>query len=194
MIPNFLIYYAVLCIVIVFIYLKFNLHMDERYKVIIDLAVALFGFLTIFILIQQQDFNNISMRNDESKIYNDILTDMFTNSLEDFISNKDIQYFYNELFHNTSPPDGTVRNTILEEIICFKILAAYGNYSAYYYSHNHIKEYKNLLNKHNYRAIKILETLLNSSRFKIYLNSYLNEVAGLDFKNYLKEQLNYSSN
>ena len=191
MIPNFLVYYAVLCIVIVFIYFKFDLHMNEKYKVMIDLAVALFGFLTIFILIQQQNFNNISVRNDESIIYNDILTEMFTNSLDDFISNKEIQYFYNELYYNTSPPEGTVRNIILEEIICFKILAAYGNYAAYYYSHINIDEYKNLLDKHNYRAEKILGTLLKSNKFKTYLDTYLKDFAGKDLEKYLKDKLKY---
>ncbi len=194
MIPTFLIGYTVFYVVVIFLYLYFDLHLNDKYKILIDLSAALFGFLTIFILIQQQNFNNISMRNDESKIYNDILTEMFTDSLDDFILNKDIQYFYNELFHNINPPEGTVRNVILEEIICFKILSAYGNYTAYYYSHIKLSDYKDILTKHNYRAKHILTTLLNSDRFKTYLNSYLKDLAGLDFKKYMKEELKHEIN
>ena len=147
MIPNFLIYYAIFCIVVIFLYLRFDLHLNDKYKFLIDIAVALFGFLTIFILIQQQNFNNSSSRNEESKLYNDILTEMFTDSLDDFIYNKDIQYFYNELFHNIPPPQNTERNIILEEVICVKMLSAYGNYTAYYYSHIDLSDYKDILTK-----------------------------------------------
>jgi hypothetical protein len=193
MIPPFLIGYSIVCLVVIFVYLKFNLHLNDKYKFIIDLSVALFGFLTIFILIQQQNFNNITARNEESKIYNEILTEMFTDSLDDFILNKDIQYFYNELFNNIKPDETKmVRNKILEEIICFKILAAYGNYAAYYYSHIKIYEYKKLLEKHNYRAEKILKTLLKSDTFKAYLQKYLKDFAGKDLEKYLKDKLEYS--
>ncbi len=192
MIQNFLIYYGIVCFIIVLIYLKYDLHLNDKYKTLIDLAIALFGFLTIFILIQQQNINNIIIRNDESELYNNILTEMFTDSLDDFISNKEIQYFYNELFHNISPPADIPRNTILEEIICFKILSSYGNYAAYYYSHINISDYKDLLIKHNYRIEQILKKLLNSTTFKVYLNSYLKEIAGKDFIKYMKEILNYT--
>jgi hypothetical protein len=192
MIPPFLIGYSIVCLVVIFVYLKFNLHLNDKYKFIIDVSVALFGFLTIFILIQQQNFNNITARNEESKIYNEILTEMFTESLDDFILNKDIQYFYDELFNNIKPADDGDRNKILEEIICFKFLAAYGNYAAYYYSHIKIDEYKKLLEKHNYRAEKILKTLLKSDTFKVYLKKYLQDFAGKDLEKYLKDKLEYS--
>jgi hypothetical protein len=192
MIPTFLIGYGIVCFVIIFVYLRFDLHLNDKYKILIDLSVALFGFLTIFILIQQQNFNNITARNDESIIYNDILTEMFTDSLDDFISNTDILYFYDELFNNKKPADNTTRNALLEEIICFKILAAYGNYAAYYYSHIKINDYKKILEKHNYRAEKILQTFLKSDTFKNYLNKYLDDFAGKDLKKYLKDKLEYS--
>ena len=190
MIPTFLISYAIFCVVIIFVYLRFDLHLNDKYKVLIDLSVALFGFLTIFILVQQQNFNDASARNDESQLYNGIITDMFTNSLDDFILNKDIQYFYNVLFHNKAPPTND-RNIILEEIIVNKLLAAYGNYAAYYYSHINLSEYTDLLIKHNYRAKQILTILLKSDTFKIYLKTYFIDIAGLDFKQYMKEHMNY---
>lgn len=187
MIPTFLIGYAVFCVVVIIIYLKFDLHLNDKYRILIDLSIALFGFLTIFVLIQQQNFNNLSARNDETELYNNILTGMFTDSLDDFISNKEIQYFYNELFHNIPPPDNVPRNIILEEIICFKILSSYGNYTAYYYSHIDISNYKEILEKHNYRVKNILVILLKSKTFKKYLNSYLKDIAGEDFSQYMKE-------
>ena len=194
MIPKFLIGYAVLCIVIIFVYLKFDLHLNNKYKVLIDLSIALFGFLTIFILIQQQNTDNDNIRNQETMLYNGITNDMFTNSLDDFISNKDMQYFYNELYHNKSPPKEpqTTQSSILEEVYVYKLLAAYGNYAAYYYSHIKLADYKKLLIKHNHRAEKTLKVLLQSDKFKKYLNSYITDIAGLDFIQYLKEQLNYS--
>lgn len=191
MIPNFLIYYAIFCIIVIFLYLRFDLHLNDKYKFLIDIAVALFGFLTIFILIQQQNFNNLTSRNEESKLYNDILTEMFTDSLDDFIYNKDIQYFYNELFHNIAPPQNIERNIILEEVICVKILSAYGNYAAYYYSHIDLSDYKDLLTKHNYRVQNILKILIQSETFKKYLNPYLKNISGVDFVNYMKEHLKY---
>jgi hypothetical protein len=192
MIPTFLIGYAVFCIVVIFVYLKFDLHLSDKYKVLIDLSVALFGFLTIFILIQQQNSNNDNIRNQETILYNGITDDMFTNSLDDFILNKEMQYFYNELYHDKSVPEGTIPNPILEEVYVYKLLAAYGNYAAYYYSHISLSDYKELLEKHNYRAERTLKLLLNSNKFKTYLNSYMKDIAGLDFIQYLKEQLNYT--
>jgi hypothetical protein len=191
MIPKFLIGYAVFCIVVIFVYLKFDLHLNDKYKVLIDLSIALFGFLTIFILIQQQNVNDDNIRNQETQLYNGITNDMFTNSLDDFILNKDIQYFYNELYHNKPVPDGTITNPILEEVYIYKLLAAYGNYAAYYYSHITLSDYKKLLKKHNYRAKQTLKLLLKSDKFKTYLNSYMKDIAGLDFIQYLKEELNY---
>ena len=192
MIPTFLIGYAVFCIVVIFVYLKFDLHLNHKYKVLIDLSIALFGFLTIFILIQQQNTDNDNIRNQETQLYNGITNEMFTNSLDDFILNKDIQYFYNELFHNKSPTTETTKNSILEEVYVYKLLAAYDNYAAYYYSHIKLADYKKLLKKHNHRAEKTLNLLLKSDKFKTYLNSYMKDIAGLDFIKYLKEQLNYS--
>jgi hypothetical protein len=192
MIPTFLIGYAVFCIVVIFVYLKFDLHLNDKYKVLIDLSIALFGFLTIFILIQQQNVNNDNIRNQETQLYNDITNNMFTNSLDDFILNKDIQYFYNELYHNKPPSVGTTTYPILEEVYVYKLLAAYGNYAAYYYSHINLSDYKDLLVKHNYRAKKTLTILLKSDKFKKYLNSYITDIAGSDFIQYLKEELKYS--
>ncbi len=192
MVPTFLIGYAVFCIIIIFVYLRFDLHLNDKYKVLIDLSVALFGFLTIFILIQQQQVNDDNTRNEETQLYNSITNDMFTNSLDDFLLNKDIQYFYNELYHNIPPPTGTVLNPILEEVYVYKLLAAYGNYTAYYYSHISLSDYKDLLEKHNYRAKHTLNLLLKSEKFKKYLNSFMKDIAGLDFIQYLKEHLNYT--
>jgi hypothetical protein len=192
MIPKFLIVYAIFCIVIIFVYLRFDLHLNDKYKMLIDVSAALFGFLTIFILIQQQNVNDANTRNQETQLYNEITNEMFTNSLDDFMLNKDLLYFYNELFHNIPAPGGTIKNTTLEEIYVYKLLAAYGNYAAYYYSHIGLSDYKDLLEKHNYRAKHTLKILLKSNIFKSYLNSYMRDIAGLDFKKYLKEQLDYS--
>ena len=117
---------------------------------------------------------------------------MFTNLLDDFILDKDIQYLYYELFHNKPPSDGTTTNPILEDVYVYKLLAAYGNYAAYYYSHINLSDYKDLLVKHNYRAKKTLTILLKSDKFKKYLNSYITDIAGSDFIQYLKEELKYS--
>ena len=192
MIPTFLIGYAVFCIVIIFAYLRFDLHLNDKYKVLIDLSIALFGFLTIFILIQQQNVNDDNIRNQETLLYNDITNNMFTNSLDDFILNKDIQYFYDELYHNKPVQTELTTNPILEEVYVYKLLAAYGNYAAYYYSHIKLSDYKDLLIKHNYRAKQTLTLLLKSEKFKTYLNSYMKDIAGLDLIQYLKEELNYS--
>ena len=176
-------------------YLKFDLHLNDKYKFLIDISVALFGFLTIFILIQQQKADHMNIRNEESKLYNKIVTEMFTDSLNDFISNTEIQYFYNVLFKNDSPPSSPdTRKIILEEIIVNKMLSSYGNYAAYYYSHINLSEYKQLLIKHNSRIKKILNILLKSPTFKTYLNEYLQNIAGEDFIEFMKEHFNYSIN
>ena len=189
-ISSFITIYLLISALIIFIYFKYNLHFDEKYKVLIDLSIALVGFLTIYSLLLQANYNNINEKNQEASIYKDVLTETFNTSLDDFINNN-MEYYYNELFNNIKPNDSN-RNPIREEIITFKMLSSYSNYASYFESSIKLSDYKKLLEKHNVRVINTLKVLLKSDTFKKYLNKYLNTIAGPPLIKYMKKYLDYT--
>jgi hypothetical protein len=178
--------YLIISIIIIFLYFRYNLHLNEKYKFLIEVCTAIFGFLTIFVLLLQSNYNTSDAKNQESIIYNDILTNIFTNTMDNFMNNPDIYYFYDEIF-NGKKPNQAERKPIMEEILCNQFLSACGNYSAYYYSHINIDTISTILKKHNKRILKIINFFMNAPTFDNYLIKYITNIAGDDFIDYMNE-------
>lgn len=181
-----LIMYTVISIGIVSVYLYYNLHHSDQFKVLIDLIAAILGFLTIVALLMRASADNASARNIDSEIYDNIITELFTDTIDIFIENPDMQYFFDEIFNNAPRPSNNT-NELKEQMICFRILSNIGNYAMYYYSHVELPDYTEQLESHNGRVIKIILQFKQSNSFNNALDKYNSDYSGLEFAKYMNE-------
>ena len=191
---NIVIYYSFIFFLIIFLFQKFKLYKHEKYKVYISLFVASNVIFTIYIIFIQAQNHSEEIINSNSTFYNDLMNNLYDETLKIFRENPKMKYYFDELFNNIDSSSTSEyliqRDPYLEEIISYRIMSSMANYTVFYYSHVNLDNYKDLIVAQRYRIIKIINMFLNSKIFREYLDKYLNNFSGMNNLKFFKEFFN----
>jgi hypothetical protein len=160
-------------------------HDYKEYEVTLGLLVVVNTLSTMYTLNRTMRFHTEQLSNDKVKMHNDLLQGVFTQSIDQFESHPEMHYFFNELF-NDIYSEVTIRQVEQEQMICFKILKHITDYIEFFYLHIDLQEYKDSVEKQNYKILKLVTKFLKSPTFKSNTYMYLQNFAGINTKHYFQ--------
>jgi hypothetical protein len=183
--------YFIVIILLTVVYWKTHLGQDAKFQTYIQVLMAATIIMTVYsVYLQQVTFRetaNYNQLNNFDSNFKELLDD----TLKFFIDNPEMNYYYEELFYNTSDYKEEDRNKNLETQFSFIILSRVSNiiYSFYIYG-NKFTEKNDRIQQSEATLKNILDSFFNSKIFVAQWNSYKQGLATEITKQYIKENFN----
>ena len=185
--------YAIFFIAILFLSEKYKLYKEIKYKFYVKLFIATNVMFTIYVIFFQASNHNEEILNNHSAFYDKIMGDLKYGTLSLFQNNPKMKYYFNELVNGESMEESEYlmhRYPDMEIIISYKIMDTLADFAVFYYSHVNLDNYRNLLLSQRYTVLKTLNRYLKSDIFRAHVDTYLNNVGGLNTIKFCKEFFN----
>jgi hypothetical protein len=114
--------FLVIIVIVHLYYFKSHLGKNQDFQTLISIYGSFGLLLTIYSLYIQMENNNLNLINNEISYFNSINDNINKTITSFFLSNKEMQYYYEELFNDESNYKQTDRNINLERMITYQIL------------------------------------------------------------------------
>jgi len=144
-------------------------------------------FATLYIIFIQIDNHIEDVQNQTTKFHMATTHIFFDDTLDFFIKNPDMNYYYENIFNNKKIPYNTTRNLIKEQIISFMIMSRLANFAIFFNYHIGMQIYSEIVTQECYRIVRIFNNFLKSPIFRGYVDEYLNKYEGFGNQKFLKE-------
>jgi hypothetical protein len=183
--------YFIVIILLTITYWNTRLGQDAKFQTYIQVLMAGTIIMTVYsVYLQQVTFRetaNFNQLNNFDNNFQELLDD----TLKFFIDNPDMNYYYEELFYNTSEYKEEDRNKNLETQYTFIILSRVSNIIYSYYVYGNKFSEKNERIEQSEKTLKnILDSFFNSKIFTNNWESYKGGLATDITKEYIKENFN----
>lgn len=183
--------YFVAIILLTVTYWKTHLGQDAKFQTYIQVLMAATIIMTVYsVYLQQVTFKEATNYNQLTSFDNNF-KELLDDTLKFFIDNPEMNYYYKELFYNTSEYKEEDRNKELETQYTFIILSRVSNiiYSLYIYG-NKFSEKNERIEQTEATLKNILNSFFNSKIFNLQWESYKQGLATEITKQYIKENFN----
>ena len=183
--------YFVAIILLTVTYWKSRLGQDAKFQTYIQVLMAGTIIMTVYsVYLQQVTFRETANFNQLNSFDNNF-QELLDDTLKFFIDNPDMNYYYEELFYNTSEYKEEDRNKNLETQYTFIILSRVSNIIYSYYVYGNKFSEKNERIEQSEKTLKnILDSFFNSKIFTNNWESYKGGLATDITKEYIKENFN----
>tara|TARA_B110000971_G_scaffold220137_1_gene262904 strand:- start:58 stop:606 length:549 start_codon:yes stop_codon:yes gene_type:complete len=146
-----------------FIYFRYNINYNNTFKTYASFSIL----LTVYSLYKQSTNTHIESINTQINFYNQLIQGINDKISTFFSANKNMQYYYDELFYNTSNYVEADRNIALEKIISNQILSGVDTLI------NYIDSYKKV-NIDNFQLIIAdFQLIIAEEKIKKILNLFM---------------------
>ena len=177
-------------IIIVIIFYKFKLWSQKSHTTAISIITASGVFFTLYVIYVQIIYHSEEIKNNNNIFFQNLLKNLFDDTINFFIDHPEMDYFYNEIYYNIKVSKNNKRNKILEKQICMKIFYNTAIFIFYYNTHKKMDSYVSLLKIQQGLINKMYTNFLNSSIFKENIVFYIKNYAGTAFVVYMKDNFN----
>lgn len=114
---------VIILIVLHYIYFKYDVKQNKDFTGLLKTYASFSILLTVYSLYNQSINTHISIVNTQINYYNGLVQGINDKIATFFSNNKNMNYYYDELFYNISNYKETDRNINLEKIISIQILS-----------------------------------------------------------------------
>jgi hypothetical protein len=121
-INNNKIFVLFILITIHFIYIKTNIGTNEHFKTLISIYGSLGLILTIYSIYNTSKVNYVNTINNELTYLNQLFQNITQVTSTFFLNNKNMNYYYDELFNDKINSNNSIRDINLEQILTNNIL------------------------------------------------------------------------
>ncbi len=183
--------YFIVAILLTVSYWKTTLGQNPKFQTYVQLLMAATIIMTVYsIYLQQITLKETSNYNQLNNFDNDF-KELLDNTLQFFIDNQDMNYYYEELFYNTSNYKESDRNLDLETQYTLIVLSRVSNiiYSIYVYG-NKFSEKSERVAQSEATLKNILDSFFGSKIFNENWEKYKAGLATDITKEYIKVNFN----
>jgi len=183
--------YFVVLVLLSLTYWNSPLGNNSKFQTYIQVLMAATIIGTVYsVYLQQVTFRETANYNMLTSFDNNFKS-LFDETIQFFIENPDMNYYYEELFYNISEYKEEQRNKSLETQFTFIILSRVSNIIYSYYVYGNKFSEKNERIEQSEQTLKIiLGAFFGSKIFNANWNSYKSSLASEITKQYIKENFN----
>lgn len=161
-------------------------HKSDKFKVFFSALGGIAVLFSIFAIILQTLNYKENITNNDIHFFETLSRDLIQDTLDLFIENQDMNYYYNDLIGVQRINDITIRNIDKESEISMLILSRFASIIYYIDQENDTSRIKSLKN----RFEKVLNTFMKSPTFRGYYILYKQKLAGPETIKYFEKQYN----
>lgn len=175
----------VMLVFLYFLYTYHKLHRSKPFELYIQAAAGIFSIIFSSAAVLQVLSYNRERKVEIVKDYEELAKSFYNDTIQLFIDNDDMQYYFENLFNNQPILNGTSRNVTKEREITYLIFSKLGTITSYETIMD--TDDKKLLDQW---IVKILGNFMKSDVFRGYWNDYKNTFGGYLSSIYMKEHFN----
>uniref|UniRef100_A0A6C0CUR7 DUF4760 domain-containing protein n=1 Tax=viral metagenome TaxID=1070528 RepID=A0A6C0CUR7_9ZZZZ len=173
-------------------YWKSRFGFDPKFQTYVQVLIAGTIIITVYSVYFQIVSYKDSVNNQEVQYFDNFYKEFLDETIKFFINHPEMNYYYDELFYNTSDYDERERNKDLESqisIIIFSRMSSIINYiNTYKKTEN--DERRDKIEQSEKLLLKILDSFFGSKIFNEYWKKFKNGLSNKQTIDYIKEHFN----
>lgn len=173
-------------------YWKSRFGFDPKFQTYVQVLIAGTIIITVYSVYFQIVSYKDSVNNQEVQYFDNFYKEFLDETIKFFIDHPEMNYYYDELFYNTSDYDERERNKDLESqisIIIFSRMSSIINYiNTYKKTEN--DERRDKIEQSEKLLLKILDSFFGSKIFNEYWKKFKNGLSNKQTIDYIKEHFN----
>ena len=181
--------YFIAFVLLIKSYWKANLGIDPNFQTLVQIFMAITIIMTVYSVYLQNITYADQAANEDTNFFDNFFKDFFDSTIEFFINNPSMNYYFNELFYNTSNYNEKDRNKDLETQYSLIIFSRMG--AIVYYINTYKKkkygEHSQQLKRTENKLLKILDSFYGSKIFVENWNMYKKGLANPGIIDYVKK-------
>jgi hypothetical protein len=173
-------------------YWKSRFGFDPKFQTYVQVLIAGTIIITVYSVYFQIVSYKDSVNNQEVQYFDNFYKEFLDETIKFFIDHPEMNYYYDELFYNTSDYDERERNKDLESqisIIIFSRMSSIINYiNTYKKTEN--DERRDKIEQSEKLLLKILDSFFGSKIFNEYWKKFKNGLSNKQTIDYIKQHFN----
>jgi hypothetical protein len=173
-------------------YWKSRFGFDPKFQTYVQVLIAGTIIITVYSVYFQIVSYKDSVNNQEVQYFDNFYKEFLDETIKFFIDHPEMNYYYDELFYNTSNYDERERNKDLESqisIIIFSRMSSIINYiNTYKKTEN--DERRDKIEQSEKLLLKILDSFFGSKIFNEYWKKFKNGLSNKQTIDYIKQHFN----